>query len=169
MGIFDITWNLFKRVGYFLNAGGNWVLRKLFPTDKKGWLDETKNGLNSRQEILFRDSVSCELVKDDTGKITIKGVWKCKYTNEVFTDPTRIEIDHIVPVAYARANKLGVWTPRKWAAFYNDFENLKAIEGKTNSSKRDKPLNKWLPPHNQKWYKSQFKKVCRKWWIRIPK
>lgn len=168
MGFFDTVWNIFKRTGYALNSGGNWILGKIFPTKRGRWLDEAKNGLNSRQEILFRDSVTCEIVKNDTGEITVKGVWKCKYTDTVITDPKRIEIDHIVPIAYARANKLGIWTPRKWAEFYNDFSNLRAVEDTINSSKGDKALNKWLPPKNKAWYKKQFTHVCRKWWIRIP-
>ena len=169
MGFFGTVWDFLKRGAYLINRGGNWILGKVFPTDRGRWIDEAKNGLNSRQEILFRDSVSCQVNKDDQGKITITGTWKCKYSDNVITDPKRMHIDHIVPIAYARANKLGVWTPKKWASFYNDFSNLVSVEDKVNTSKGSKPFNKWMPDKNKTWYKNRFKKVCRKWWIRIPK
>ena len=73
MGFLGTVWDYIKRGGYLINRGGNWVLGKIFPTERKGWIDEAKNGLNTRQEILFRDSVSCQVNKNDQGKVTITG------------------------------------------------------------------------------------------------
>ena len=151
---------LFKRITHFFSF--------FFKKERKGFIDIDKDGINTRHEILFRDASHCTMTKDKNKKITIKGSWKCKYTNKTFTNSSKMDIDHIVPVNYARANKIGFWSQDTFTTFENDPFNLVAVDSSTNRSKGDKGLDTWQPPKNKGWYEKRFKQVCDKWGIKHP-
>ena len=138
------------------------------PKERKGFIDTDKDGVNTRYEILFRDSSYCTMTKNKSKKISIKGSWKCKYTHVVITNPSKIDIDHIVPANYARENKIGLWSQETFTLFENDPFNLVAVQSSINRSKGDKGLSEWKPPKNKNWYEKRFKDVCDKWGISCP-
>ena len=134
--------------------------------EHKNWIDADKDGLTTRQEVLFRDSISSTIVKSEKGTISIQGKWKCKYTNKLITQASQLDIDHIVPINYARNNKVGLWSQARFTEFANDLSNLVAVEGSINREKGDRSIAEWLPPKNKQWYKRRFREVCQKWNIR---
>lgn len=112
------------------------------------------NGCDTRNDILNRDLV---------GK-TYKSISSCPnavatgtlygpYTGTViaFTRGAEtgaaVQIDHIVPLAYAWDMGASAWTDDMRVRFANDPENLLAVEGDSNQSKRDKEPAKWMPPN----------------------
>lgn len=59
-----------------------------------------------------------------------------------------VQIDHIVPLAYAWDMGARGWTDQLRARFANDPANLLAVEGDTNQSKGDKSPALWMPPNS---------------------
>lgn len=86
------------------------------------------------------------------------GTWLDPYDNKTLTDPTKIDIDHIIPLSYAHQNNGHALTPTQKQAFANDPDNLLPTSASNNRSKGDKGPSKWKPPANsahcvyaQKW------------------
>jgi len=143
------------------------VLSLFFSKKSKGFIDIDKDKLNARHEALFRDAIECTIRKSRDKKISITGTWKCKYTNKVFTDPSLLDIDHIVARQYAKNNKVGLWSQQTFVEFENDLQNLITVDRSINRAKGSKSLSEWLPPQNQQWYKNRFQEICEKWGIAI--
>lgn len=129
-----------------------------------GWIDADKNGLDTRAEILVRDS-SCNTSYHHSGyRVRIDtGCFINAYTNEKEADAHKLEIEHIVPVKYAWTCGARYWTQAKRVEFYNDFDNLTLTDKTTNIEKLAKPLDKWLPPKNQCQYMVRFIDVMKKY------
>jgi 5-methylcytosine-specific restriction endonuclease McrA len=104
--------------------------RSLFPH----WIDLDGDGLNTRDEMILQDRVAPE-------------VWVCPYTGDVFADPAKMDIDHIVPLKYAWDHGADKWNIGKRTAFANDPFNLLAVSYDVNRSKGSKGPKEWLPPN----------------------
>ena len=153
-------------VQFIKNFG--WIVAKISGVQRKGFVDYNNIGMNTRTSILFREAESCVLTKSK-GKISITGSWKCRYSNKVIKDASDLDIDHIVPLQYAKNNKIGIWTATSFQEFENDTDNLVAVDKSLNRQKRDKSLVEWKPPKNQSWYHSKWKEICSKWTIEEPR
>lgn len=113
--------------------------------DRKDWGDWSKVGTcNTRVAVLERDGKN---VKTKTCKI-IAGQWISYYDNQVITDSTKMDIDHIVPLKEANDSGADKWNSIQRNKFYNDQENLIAVSQKSNRSKGDKDLAEFLPSFN---------------------
>ena len=134
---------------------------------RKGFIDYNNIGMDTRDAILFRDAKSCTLTKSK-GKITITGSWKCRYSGKVINNSRDLDIDHIVPLNYAKNNKIGIWTPSSFQEFENDTDNLIAVDKKLNRAKKDKSIVQWKPPKSQSWYRARWKEICKKWMLEQP-
>ncbi|RWA17666.1 hypothetical protein MBRU_18775 [Mycolicibacterium brumae DSM 44177] len=141
----------------------------------ESWTDDTdapggRNGCDTRNDILNRDLI------DKTYKMTSRcpnavatGVLRDPYTSTT-VDFTRgdtigqsVQIDHIVPLAYAWDMGARDWTPQLRARFANDPANLLAVQGQANQDKGDLPPGSWMPPNQAFWcqYSIQFIEVLR--------
>jgi hypothetical protein len=112
----------------------------------KHWIDEDKNGCNTRSEVLIRDAI----VKPKVGKncVLIGGKWRSQYDKLVTTNPSALDIDHLVPLAEAWRSGAWAWTDSQRRAFANDLEDsraLVAVSASSNRSKGDKDYSKWQP------------------------
>ncbi|MCS5497277.1 DUF1524 domain-containing protein [Cnuibacter physcomitrellae] len=117
----------------------------------KPWADMDRNGCDTRNDILRRD------LADPTMK---SGSW-CTVTSGVLDDPYTgstidfvrgeetsplVQIDHVVPLAWAWRNGAGEWDTATRLAFANDPVELVAVDGKANNAKADAGPAGWLPP-----------------------
>lgn len=57
----------------------------------------------------------------------------------------KVQIDHIVPLAYAWDMGARSWPPELRKRFANDPANLLAVDGDANEDKGDQPPGLWLP------------------------
>lgn len=57
----------------------------------------------------------------------------------------KVQIDHIVPLAYAWDMGARGWTPQLRMRFANDPANLIAVGGEANEDKGDQPPGQWMP------------------------
>ena len=151
-----------------LLKGTRSLLLKMAGIKRKGFVNYYNIGMDTREAILFRDATTCTLTKRNR-EIKIEGIWTCRYSGQTIRHPKNIDVDHIVPVHYAKNNKIGIWTPATFQEFENDTDNLIAVDKSLNRSKRAKSIAKWTPPKGKSWYRKRWKEICKKWNLVYPK
>ena len=128
----------------------------------KHWIDVDKDGCNTRYEVLIAEAVVKPKVGADcylTG-----GRWRSPYDGKVFTNPTSLDIDHMVPLAEAWRSGAWAWTAAQRMDFANDLEDsrsLLAVTASLNRSKGDRDVAAWLPAKAQCNYISNW--IAVKW------
>lgn len=139
------------------------------------WTDDNdapggRNGCDTRNDILDRDledKTYTAIKRCPTAVAT--GVLRDPYTNARI-DFTRgakvgaaVQIDHIVPLAYAWDMGARDWPQQLRVRFANDPANLLAVQGQANQDKGDLPPGRWMPPNRAFWcqYSVQFVEVLR--------
>ena len=114
-----------------------------------GWIDQDGDCQNTRQEVLIEESPR-PVILDTAGCKVVSGRWEDPYTGLVFTDPSRLDIDHFIPLAEVHRSGGHTWTPTQRRQYANDLSNpdtLIAVSASANRSKRDKYPPRWLPPN----------------------
>ncbi|HEY2917171.1 MAG TPA: HNH endonuclease family protein, partial [Candidatus Limnocylindrales bacterium] len=111
------------------------------------WIDADGDGCDTRHEVLIRDA----RIKPHVGTrcLLTGGSWLSLYDGLTFTDPTRLQIDHVIPLAEAWDSGARAWSPQEREAFANDLGvpfALLAVSATTNESKSDDDPADWLPP-----------------------
>ena len=115
----------------------------------KMWVDANKNGCDTRAEVLIveaivkpKKSAKCKLVG---------GKWLSSYDGIQYTDASKLDIDHLVPLAEAWRSGAWAWTDQQRMQFANDLEDdwaLNAVTAAVNRSKGDKDISQCLPKKN---------------------
>ena len=87
------------------------------------------------------------------------------------TDPTKLDIDHTVPLANAWASGAWSWTPDQRITYANDLANLDhllAVPLEENRSKGDGGPEDWRPPAKADWcrYALSWDRIKAKWNLR---
>ncbi|MDY6870972.1 MAG: HNH endonuclease family protein [Actinomycetota bacterium] len=139
------------------------------------WTDDNSapgghNGCDTRNDILDRDLADKTYVSISRCPTAVAtGVLHDPYTNVVisFTRGNQtgaaVQIEHIVPLAYAWDQGARTWADEMRVRFANDPANLLAVQGEANQDKGDKEPALWMPPnaafHCQ--YAMQFIAVLR--------
>ncbi|MGI0119860.1 HNH endonuclease [Zooshikella sp. RANM57] len=113
----------------------------------KHWTDEDHDCQDTREEVLIRDAEQIGL--SPRGCKVTYGVWQCPYTGLVFSNPSDLDIDHIVPLKEAFRSGASLWNAARKREFANDLENLLAVSNSTNRQKGDKDPTHWMP---ENWY-----------------
>ena len=110
-------------------------------------------GCTTRARVLIRDSTVPAQVAYPGCKV-LAGRWIDSYTGTAYEDPTKVSIDHLVPLKQAWVSGAATWPAARLVAFGNDVERveaLKVIGGSGNASKGDKDPAKWMPPLRSAW------------------
>lgn len=128
--------------------------------DWGNWIDEDKDGLNTRDEVLVEESLIKPVISNNK---VVYGKWFDKYTGKYFTNPRDLDIDHLVPLKNAHISGASNWSKRKKNRYYNylKYDNhLIAVSKSANRNKSDKSPVEWLPPNEEyqceyvrEWYK----------------
>ncbi len=117
--------------------------RELF----RHWIDASRNGCDTRQEVLIRQSLIS--VTRSAGCRVVQGRWVSAFDGVVATNPSTFDIDHLVPLAEAWDSGAHRWSPARREAFANDLGfrgSLIAVSASSNRSKGDRDPAEWLPP-----------------------
>jgi len=141
----------------------------------ESWTDDNTapgghNGCDTRNDILDRDLVDKTYVSiKRCPNAVATGTLHDPYTNAIVAfvrgaqTGAAVQIEHIVPLAYAWDLGARNWTDEMRVRFANDPANLLAIEGQINQDKGDQEPADWMPPntafHCQ--YAMQFIEVLR--------
>ena len=118
-------------------------MRTLF----RHWIDADGDGCDTRREVLIDEAVSPPSV--GSGCSLSGGRWVSAYDGLTFTDPAKLDIDHMVPLAEAWDSGAYQWDSSRRMRFANDLDvdwALIAVSAATNRSKGDRDPAEWLPP-----------------------
>ena len=77
------------------------------------WTDEDGDCQDARQEALVAESVSPVAYTDSDRCRVESGAWVGPYTGEQFTDPGRLDVDHMVPLGNAHQSGGWAWSPEQ--------------------------------------------------------
>ena len=137
--------------------------------DWGGWIDEDGDGLNTRHEVLAEESLIKPIVSNNK---VVSGKWFDKYTGKYFTNPSDLDIDHLVPLKNAYISGASNWSKKKKSRYYNylKYDNhLIAVSKSANRNKSDKSPVEWLPPNEdyQCEYVREWFKIKTAWGLTI--
>jgi hypothetical protein len=112
------------------------------------------NGCDTRDDILSRDLVDVTYVfTKRCPNAVATGTLHDPYTNDIIAFQRgakvgeAVQIDHIVPLAYAWDMAAASWPDPLRLRFANDPANLLAVQGQANQDKGDSPPARWMPPN----------------------
>jgi Protein of unknown function (DUF1524) len=112
------------------------------------------NGCDTRDDILDRDLVDKTYVSiKRCPNAVATGILHDPYTNTIIAFQRgakvgeAVQIDHIVPLAYAWDMGASGWPEPLRLRFANDPANLLAVQGQANQDKGDLPPAQWMPPN----------------------
>lgn len=114
------------------------------------WIDADGDCQNTRQEVLIEESripVTFKTARQCRG---IAGEWHDPYTERVFTDPSLLAVDHVVPLKEDFDLGADQWSGEKMRQYFNDLTNtdhLIAVYRSANRSKGASDPARWLPPN----------------------
>ncbi|RAS60287.1 uncharacterized protein DUF1524 [Lentzea atacamensis] len=109
------------------------------------WFDTDGDGCDQRSQVLARDLTG---VSRKPGRCGVQsGTLDDPYTGSQITSVSKIQIDHVVPLAEMWRSGAARWAPEQRVAAANDLRNLVAVSGKVNQSKGDKTPEEWMPPN----------------------
>jgi len=128
------------------------------------------NGCDTRDDILNRDLTDKTLVSTKRcPQAVAAGTLRDPYTNATVAFVrgnqvgASVQIDHLVPLAFAWDMGARDWSDEMRIRFANDPANLLAVAGQANQDKGDQPPGTWMPPNAAFWcqYAVQFIAVLR--------
>ncbi len=159
IGVF-IFMTILAIILYFVSLQTNIV--EYSRDDWKHWIDEDGDGQDTRQEVLIEESL-IPVVFDERGRV-VSGKWYDPYTGKYFTNPSDLDVDHVVPLKYAHDAGGYKWSSEKKQAFANELDDknhLIAVSKSANRSKGSKSPLEWLPPNED--YRCEYIHI----WISI--
>ncbi|MGW7244648.1 HNH endonuclease family protein [Streptomyces sp. NPDC054804] len=111
------------------------------------WTDADKNGCNTRAEVLLEEAVTAPEVG---AKCALTGgSWYSPYDDRYLDSASKLDVDHLVPLAEAWDSGAFACTAKQREAYANDLDDsraLIAVSAASNRSKADKDPTDWLPP-----------------------
>lgn len=111
------------------------------------WIDADGDGCDTRHEVLIQEAIVKPVVGAHCS--LTGGKWFSLYDGLTFTDPAKLQIDHVVPLAEAWDSGASAWTPDRRMRFANDLDAwfaLIAVSAASNESKADGDPADWMPP-----------------------
>lgn len=134
----------------------------------KHWVKGYGNNCDTRRMVLIAEAYRAPQV--DKNCSFTGGVWISKYDNAAFDDPSKLDIDHMVPLAEAHDSGGWAWTPERKQAYANDLgyeHHLLAVTASHNRAKGDKEPTHWMPPTEPCWYIAAWVSVKYRWSLSI--
>ena len=131
-----------------------------YPSDPDG------DGCDTRADVLLRDSRSTPRVT--AGCHVAGGTWVSPYDGRTYTQPSALEIDHVVALKEAWDSGAWAWDGARRAAFANDIaerRSLRPVDGASNRTKGDKDPSNWIPenPADVCSYLSDWVSIKARW------
>jgi len=108
------------------------------------WIDSDRDCQDTRQEMLSAMELPASLPRSSSCMLRT-GIWIDEYTGELFTESRKIDVDHVIPLAYAHSHGAMDWTSEQREEFANDFDNLRVVGASVNRSKGSKGPSGYMP------------------------
>ncbi|MGW3312100.1 HNH endonuclease family protein [Streptomyces sp. NPDC001073] len=117
-------------------------------TKFKHWTDADKDGCNTRAEVLKAEAVTAPVQGPNC---TLSGgSWYSPYDDRYLDSASKLDVDHLVPLAEAWDSGASQWTAKERELYANDLDDARdliAVSAASNRSKADKDPSEWLPPY----------------------
>ena len=110
---------------------------------------ETGENCDVRDSVLKRDGRKVKT----SGCNVVAGTWASLYDGKTLDSPTKVDVDHVVPLANAWRSGASAWTTEKREDFANDLDDpqLVAVSASSNRSKGDQDPSTWKPTDSSAW------------------
>jgi hypothetical protein len=111
------------------------------------WRDIDGDGCDTREQVLKRDSVTLPQVDPYKCKV-VAGDWVSPYDGAKWSDPTDVDIDHVVALKEAWDSGAWAWSDATRNAYANDTTDrrtLQVVTDNVNSKKGAMDPSNWLP------------------------
>ncbi len=134
----------------------------------KHWVDADGDGCHTRNEVLIEEAD--DPVTVGSGCSLSGGRWFSYYDRVSWTDPGRIDIDHMVPLAEAWDSGARSWTAGQREAYANDLGDYRSLVGVTdsvNAAKGDQDIAQWLPTYDKCRYLREYVAVKLRWRLSV--
>lgn len=121
-----------------------------YSRDKFTHWAEQGNKCDTREVVLKRDGAD---VTQDSECRALTGRWKSLYDGATITEASKLDIDHMVPLAEAWRSGAAGWDAARRKAFANDLTRpqLLAVSASSNRSKGDQSPDLWQPTDKSSW------------------
>jgi hypothetical protein len=134
----------------------------------KLWIDADGDGCDTRKEVLIAEA-------DDPVTVGSRcslsgGRWFSYYDRVSWTDSSRIDIDHVVPLAEAWDSGARNWTAAQRQSYANDLGDYRTLVGVTdsvNQSKGDQDPAEWMPTYDKCRYLREWIAVKIRWRLSV--
>jgi hypothetical protein len=112
------------------------------------WRDTGEN-CDIRDSVLKRDGKKVKT----SGCNVVAGTWLSLYDGRTLDSPTKVDIDHVVPLANAWRSGASGWTTERREDFANDLDRpqLVAVSQTSNRGKGDQDPSTWKPSETSTW------------------
>ena len=113
----------------------------------KLWTDVLHDGCTARKEVLLQEAVVAP--NKSANCFITGGEWIDPYSGNRITQYSKIDIDHLVPLAEVWRSGGYAWTPQEREYYANDvfdYRTLIAVSPSLNREKSDQDIAQWQPP-----------------------
>lgn len=117
------------------------------------WIGEP---CNTRNQVLMNQGKNVKVSKTSSSCKITSGEWASPYDGKKITNPSELDIDHMIPLGYAAHHGGQAWSPAKKQQFANDTTQLVAVSANSNRSKSDKGPSEYMPQDS---YKCEYAKA----------
>jgi hypothetical protein len=131
------------------------------------WVDADGDCQDTRDEVLAAESrvpvAGCDVSE---------GEWLSPYDHTTWTDPSDVDIDHLVPLAEAWGSGARAWDDARREDYANDLGDRRALVAVTdnvNQSKGDRDVAEWLPEFGVCAYVRQWTAVKLRWGLSVDR
>lgn len=134
----------------------------------KLWVDADGDGCDTRKEVLIAEADDPVTVGSSCS--LSGGRWFSYYDRVSWTDPGRIDIDHVVPLAEAWDSGASSWTAAQRQSYANDLGDSRTLVGVTdtvNQSKGDQDPAEWMPTYDKCRYLREWVAVKIRWRLKV--
>jgi hypothetical protein len=109
----------------------------------------TGENCDVRDTVLKRDGTKVKV----SGCNVVAGSWRSVYDGTTLASPTKVDIDHVVPLANAWRSGASAWTTDQREDFANDVDRPQLIASSqtSNRSKGDQDPSTWKPKTTSIW------------------
>jgi hypothetical protein len=133
-------------------------------SDYSHWIDADSDCQSTRNEVLIEESVVPVRFKTGSGCVVASGRWNDPYTGQAYTDPRKLDADHMVPLLETHESGAWAWSKEKKKRYANYLKNenhIIAVSLHANRSKKQRDPAEWLPSNRD------FLKDYAHIWIKI--
>lgn len=106
---------------------------------------EIKNGKCDTRETVLANAGFASNAKTCKAEEKSGFTYTEPYSNKKVSNPSKLDIDHVIPLGYADAHGAHSWDTSKKQQFANDLSQLLAVDASANRTKSDKGPSEWMP------------------------